>query len=121
MKLPVLTAIGLAALVTAKPFDFHGYKVFQMNTSHTNETRFLEEYLGGFNYEVYDIDGMGGLSLAIAPDNITAFEELGLETRVLHHDMGVDMDTELGTGSDDGSGIGSELQALSIKCMYNVT
>lgn len=119
MKLPKPTVIGLLALVTASPFNYHGYKVFRINMANETETDFLENHLSDFDYNIYGSDNLGNLSVAIAPDNVTAFEALGLHTSILHADLGADIDAESGIGSGEGAGKEFGIKTLSAKCMYN--
>lgn len=111
MKLPILTAAGFLTLATASHFDYHGYKVFRLNTGLETGSDFLEDCLSGFDYNIYDSDSLGNLSVAIAPDNVTAFQALGLHASVLHDNLGADIDAE----SESGTGIGK----MSVQCMHN--
>lgn len=98
MMLHTLIVLGFLSLLTVSRPNCNGYRVFQVDTSHGAVSDFLDNELSGFDYEVYDSDSRGNLSVAIAPDNITAFEALGLQGFILHDDLGADINAESTTG-----------------------
>ncbi|ROW06675.1 hypothetical protein VPNG_06735 [Cytospora leucostoma] len=98
MKVSTSTATLFLSLAAARSHNYNGYKVFRLNTGPGNISEFLKNELNDFEYHVHDSTPLGDLSVAIAPDNITAFEALRLEASVLHEDLGADIEAESGWG-----------------------
>lgn len=98
MKSSTFTATLFISLATAKSLNYDGYRVFRLNTGPGNVSEFLETELNDFEYHVHDSTPLGDLSVAVAPDSITAFEALRLEASVLHEDLGADIAAESGWG-----------------------
>lgn len=99
MELLILILGGLSPMAMAFRPNYDGYKMFRLNTGNEDASMFIKEQLQGFDYDIHDSDSLGNLNVAIAPDNLTAFESLGLSASVIHEDLGADITAESGTGN----------------------
>src|SRR5688572_32321753 len=79
-----LFAASVAAVPQSKPKSYKGYTVFRVNTHGKTET--VEAQLADIEHDEWD-SGPSHIDLLIGPDELKAFEELGLESRVMHKDL----------------------------------
>ncbi|KAM5356672.1 hypothetical protein ACJ41O_003318 [Fusarium nematophilum] len=81
-----LLSLGLGALAApnAKAKSYDGYKVFRVST-HGKQS--IEDQLSAVTYDEWE-HGFQHVDVVIAPDDLAAFEDLGLDYRILHEDLG---------------------------------
>lgn len=99
MKLTTLAqAFALAPLVSAaavardEKVTYDGYKVFRVATHHDPEV--VRESIADLNAVSLNMDDNEHLDVAVAPSDVNTFEDLGLETEVMHEDLGADIAVE---------------------------
>lgn len=86
-----LVAGATVAVIEDEPVSYEGYKVFRIKTyGHTSAVREQLEPLDllEWSHEVDHVD------VSVAPDQLAAFEALGLETHVMHEDLGSSIQAE---------------------------
>lgn len=98
MMLLAVFLLGFLASLTTSRANYDGFKVFQLDTGHERPSEWALEQLDGLNYDIHHENTLGNLTVAISPDNITAFEALGLPGMVLHDDFGAAIKAESATG-----------------------
>lgn len=84
-------AASAAAAPQAKPKSYSGYTVFRVNTH--GQTSSVEAQLANVTYDEWD-SGPSHIDLLIGPDDLATFESLGLESRVMHKDLGESLSVE---------------------------
>lgn len=77
------------------PVTYDGYKVFRIKTG--GHTAAIEEKLAGFKYDEWNNDA-GHLDIALSPDQVGAFNALGLDFKVIHKNLGNSITTESAVG-----------------------
>ncbi|KAK0715334.1 hypothetical protein B0H67DRAFT_239081 [Lasiosphaeris hirsuta] len=93
MKLSVILLAPLV-LATAVPkqerkITYDGYKAFRISTEH--DAAAVKEKLAGLSVVPFNFNTEEHLDIAIAPEDITAFEALNLTAEVMHEDLGADI------------------------------
>jgi hypothetical protein len=93
----VAVLLGPLALATAVPqlehrVSYDGYRVYRIATHHNAAS--VKAQLKGFATVPFNLDTDEHLDVAIPPGQISAFESLGLETEVMHEDLGADIAEE---------------------------
>ncbi|KAJ2907190.1 Metallocarboxypeptidase A-like protein [Zalerion maritima] len=71
---------------------YDGYKVFRVPTHQDLEA--VKGRISTLNTVSLNLDNKEHLDIAVAPADVTAFEDLGLKTEVLHKDLGADIAVE---------------------------
>lgn len=86
-----LVASARAAVAEDEPISYDGYKVFRIKThGHTADVREQLEPLA-LNEWTHEIDHV---DVSVSPDQLAAFEALGLDTHVMHEDLGSSIQAE---------------------------
>ncbi|KAM0334551.1 hypothetical protein ACHAQA_001581 [Verticillium albo-atrum] len=89
----VAAAVPLASAKVLAPREayvsYDGFKVFHVDT-HQDDAAIADK-IAEFRLVDFDEGSPEGLDLAIAPEHIEAFEALGLDTVVVHEDLGADL------------------------------
>lgn len=90
MKFSLLAAVAaiapsVLAAPKSKPKSYDGFKVFRVNTH--GDTPSVESQLKSVDYEAWE-QSPTHIDVLIAPDNLSAFQDLGLDTRLMHQDLG---------------------------------
>lgn len=97
MKLSILATLFLssagvlAAPKASKPKSYDGFKVFRVSTH--GETSQVESKLEDVTYQPWEHSDTY-LDVVIGPDDLEAFESLGLDARVMHKDLGQSISAE---------------------------
>ncbi|KAH8179486.1 zinc carboxypeptidase domain-containing protein [Sarocladium implicatum] len=87
-----LTSAGvLAAPKAEKPKSYDGFKVFRVSTH--GETSQVESKLEDVTYQPWEHSDTY-LDVVIGPDDLEAFEKLGLDARVMHKNLGQSISEE---------------------------
>ena len=85
--------LGLALPLVAAKVSYDGYKAFHINAPDDYDD--VEAKLKGINYVSMACESNHkGFDIAVSPDSLAAFEDLGLKVDVLHEDLGADMALE---------------------------
>ncbi|KAK9417811.1 hypothetical protein SUNI508_01568 [Seiridium unicorne] len=87
----LLLASSAVTVLGDKPVSYDGYKVFRIKThGHTSAIREQLEPLSldEWSHEIDHVD------VAVSPEQLDAFEALGLETHVMHDNLGSSIATE---------------------------
>ncbi|KAK3352411.1 zinc carboxypeptidase [Lasiosphaeria hispida] len=96
MKLSVilLAPLALAAAVPKQEskITYDGYKAFRISTEHDAAT--VQEKLAGLAVVPFNFNTDEHLDIAIAPEDVAAFEALDLKAEVMHEDLGADIAKE---------------------------
>ncbi|KAF5008568.1 hypothetical protein FDECE_5168 [Fusarium decemcellulare] len=94
MKSSVFSLLSLALGAIAAPKtetkSYDGYKVFRVNT---HGKKAIEDKLSAVTYDEWE-HGFQHVDVVIAPSDLDTFEDLGLEYRVLHDDLGSSISAE---------------------------
>lgn len=106
-SLPLLTSIlastAASAAVTGlsdtedEPISYDGFKVFRLPTHGHPAT--VEEKLKSITFEQWNHDVDRHLDVVVAPDQLDAFEALGLDFHVMHEDLGSSIAAETASGT----------------------
>ncbi|KAJ8132919.1 hypothetical protein O1611_g705 [Lasiodiplodia mahajangana] len=86
-------AVGASTIRTNKlslPYD--GFKVFRVKTHAHPST--VQEKLSNITFEQWNHDINSHIDIVVAPDQLAAFAELGLEFDVMHEDLGASIAAE---------------------------
>jgi hypothetical protein len=89
----VFTALGLALPLVAAKVSYDGYKAFHIDAPEDFDD--VEAKLEDIKYVSMACESNHrGFDIAVAPDSLAAFEDLGLKVDVLHEDLGADIALE---------------------------
>ncbi|KAL2129922.1 hypothetical protein VTI74DRAFT_7139 [Chaetomium olivicolor] len=90
----LLIPLALAAVVPKldRKISYNGYKAYRITTG--QDATSIKNKLAKFAAVQFNFDMSQHLDVAIAPDEIPAFESLGLRTEVMSEDLGVDITQE---------------------------
>jgi hypothetical protein len=96
MRLSILTALAvaygaLAAPKENKPKSYDGFKVFRINTH--GKTPSIESKLESVPHQPWE-SSHSHIDVVISPDNLSAFSDLGLDSSVMHEDLGKSISVE---------------------------
>lgn len=85
------------ALATAVPkldtkITYDGYKAFRIKTDHN--TAAIESELSRLSFVPLNLDTDKHIDIAVAPQDVPAFEALKFTTDVMHEDLGADIAKE---------------------------
>lgn len=72
---------------------YDGFKVFRVATHH--DPAEVKNKVASLQAISLNMDDEEHLDLAVAPTDVQAFEELGLETAVMHEDLGADIRAQM--------------------------
>lgn len=89
-----LVGAGVTAASSEKPVSYDGYKVYRIWThGRVRDIKAqLDEVLTFYDRWNDDVDAH--LDVVVAPDEVDAFQDLGLEYKVMHDDLGTSINTE---------------------------
>ena len=89
------SVVTLATCVTAAPNtkvkSYDGYQVFRVNTHGHSDA--VQDKLSAVTHQEWE-HAATHIDVVVAPDNISAFKKLGLESKVLHKDLGQSITVE---------------------------
>lgn len=89
----VLLAVAASIAVPKSDFiSYDGYKVFRVKTRGQLES--MREKLSSFSYEEWGGKELTHLDVAIPPEELAAFESLGLDSHCMHQDLGASIKQE---------------------------
>ncbi|KFH44612.1 Metallocarboxypeptidase A-like protein [Hapsidospora chrysogenum ATCC 11550] len=110
----VAAALGLIALpLAAAKVSYKGYQAIHIDTADDLAHQGVAKALKGLNYVNLGCGGESdhsGFDIAVAPDSLSAFKKLGLESKIVREDIGADIDAEgditpyVSMRKDNGSG-----------------
>ena len=91
MKCALLSSILLpivAGLVLPGPekHDYDGYRVLRIKTEH--ELAQVREKLSSLSFEQWNLNTRKYIDISISPEQLAAFEALGLDFKVMHENLG---------------------------------
>jgi len=88
-----LLAALASGIALPKPdfISYDGYKVFRVKTQGQLES--IQEKLSSLSYDEWN-RGPTQLDIAIPPDQLAAFEKLGLDSHCMHQDLGLSIEEE---------------------------
>lgn len=86
---PVALAAGVPK-VGGKSYD--GYKAYRISTEH--DVASVKDKIAPFSAVQFNYDTQEHLDVAIAPEDVAAFEALDLTTRVMSEDLGAEFAEE---------------------------
>ncbi|KAK3373218.1 hypothetical protein B0T24DRAFT_253180 [Lasiosphaeria ovina] len=92
-------ALGASVPKLEKKITYSGYRAFRIATHH--DAALIKAKLAPLAAVPFNLDTSVHLDVAIPPEEIAAFEALGLETEVLHKDLGADIAAEGKFGTYD--------------------
>ncbi|KAK7402775.1 hypothetical protein QQX98_011484 [Neonectria punicea] len=92
LVVPLALSVVAAPSLNVKSYD--GYKVFRVKT-HGDESS-IEEKLSSLSYEEWAHESQH-IDVVLAPSQLDAFEALGLDSHVMHEDLGDSIATESST------------------------
>lgn len=96
----VLTALSVGLQVVAAKVSYEGYKVYHVETSDYEAT---QSALSDIEYVSLNCESdHKTLEVAVAPESLKAFEELGLDAKLTVEDLGVDIAAEGGVKPYEG-------------------
>lgn len=83
-----LIAVCATGFVLPRPdsIDYDGYKVFRVSTK--QHLQAVQAKLSGFDFEQWNHDVDDHIDLSISPDQVPAFESLGLNYHCMHENLG---------------------------------
>lgn len=84
-------ATGLA-LPRPEPISYNGYKVFRVRTHQHLDS--VQAKLSTINFEQWNHNVLDHIDLSISPDQLSAFESLGLDYHCMHEDLGASISKE---------------------------
>ena len=90
MKLNICIAVAAATSAVADRVAYDGFKVFRITDVSDN----IDETLAGFDKVQLTCGHTDHYDVAISPDDLDIFEELGLNTTLLSEDLGADIAEE---------------------------
>ncbi|KAI9172626.1 Metallocarboxypeptidase A-like protein [Paramyrothecium foliicola] len=120
MKTSGVLALALPALAAAK-VSYEGYKVFQID-SHDKYDAVLDSLKGLKTVELSCTDDHNHIDLAVAPEDLEAFEALGLDTTATIEDLGVELaleETKPYAATVKRDGVASDLPDMSFFESYH--
>lgn len=88
--LPLASAAAVTPL--EKKITYDGFKAFRIATH--NDAASIKSKIANIAAIPFNLDNSEHLDVAIPADDISKFEKLGLETTVLHEDLGADIAEE---------------------------
>ncbi|KAF3902300.1 hypothetical protein ABW21_db0203993 [Orbilia brochopaga] len=99
--LPFLAPLVSAVAIDAdKPITYDGYKVFRIDTH--GQGVFIEKQLQSLKAVQYNYDTKKHIEVAIAPEYLSKFERMKLDSTVLDEDLGASIRAEGGFHPHDG-------------------
>ncbi|KAJ0304539.1 hypothetical protein COL516b_005896 [Colletotrichum fioriniae] len=107
LVLPLASAAAVAPL--EKKITYDGFKAFRISTH--NDPASIKKKIANIAAIPFNLDNSEHLDVAIPAGDVSKFEELGLETSILHEDLGADI-AEEGTFAPYKSNDDISLQAL---------
>ncbi|KAK1633471.1 zinc carboxypeptidase [Colletotrichum phormii] len=107
LVLPLASAAAVAPL--EKKITYNGFKAFRISTH--NDPASIKKKIANIAAIPFNLDNSEHLDVAIPAGDVSKFEELGLETSILHEDLGADI-AEEGTFTPYESNDDISLQAL---------
>lgn len=81
----------IASPTVEAPLTYNGYKVLRIKTN--GKTSSIVEKLAKLSYDEWNNDA-NHLDIALAPDQLAAFNGLGLDFKVLHENLGNSINAE---------------------------
>ncbi|KAI2610242.1 uncharacterized protein GGS25DRAFT_531153 [Hypoxylon fragiforme] len=85
---------------TADAISYNGYKVLRVNAHGHPST--IKGKLSGISYEQWNDDIYKHIDIIVPPDQVSAFEALGLDYQVMHDDLGASISAESISGRVQG-------------------
>lgn len=89
-----------AILPRADAISYNGYKVLRVNAHGHPST--IKGKLSGISYEQWNDDIYKHIDILVPPDQVSAFEALGLDYQVMHDDLGDSISAESISGRVQG-------------------
>jgi hypothetical protein len=74
------------ALPRPDKVDYEGYKVFRLNTEHGLAQ--VQEKLSSISFDQWNTDTSRHIDISVSPEQLAAFEALGLDFHVMHENLG---------------------------------
>ncbi len=104
MKLLAISSLlfsfaSCVAISESSPLSYDGWKVLRVKTGHTHG---IQDKLLSSSSVVWSHDTSKHIDLAISPDQLDAFERLGLEYDCMHEDLGAQSPQNQLTSQADG-------------------
>ncbi|KAF6820090.1 Metallocarboxypeptidase A-like protein-like protein 1 [Colletotrichum plurivorum] len=90
LALPLASAAAVTPL--EKKITYDGFKAFRIATH--NDPATVKQRIAGIAVIPFNLDNSEHLDVAVPAGDISKFEKLGLETTVLHEDLGADIAEE---------------------------
>lgn len=90
--LAIAVVLGFLTAGVRGKVDYDGYRVFRVATHH--DASAVQDQIESFTTVLLNLDTSKHLDVAVAPEDVAAFEALDLETEVLHEDLGADITGE---------------------------
>lgn len=90
LVLPLASAAAVAPL--EKKITYDGFKAFRISTH--NDPASIKKKIANIAAIPFNLDNSEHLDVAIPAGDVSKFEELGLETSILHEDLGADIAEE---------------------------
>jgi carboxypeptidase A4 len=85
-------AVASAVPKLERTITYDGYKAFRISTHH--DAAIIKKKLSPLAAVPFNLNTDEHLDVAIPPEEVTAFEALGLETEVIHENLGADIAEE---------------------------
>ena len=90
---PFITACASAlVLPRPEPVSYDGFKVFRVKTQHDLES--VQAKLSTLDFEQWNHNVLDHIDLSLSPDQLSAFESLGLDYHCMHEDLGASIAKE---------------------------
>ncbi|KAF2689168.1 zinc carboxypeptidase [Lentithecium fluviatile CBS 122367] len=88
----LLSLVASSVVPSVSPISYDGYRVYRVKTG--KNLLAIREKLSSFTYSTWNHDLTRNIDLVLSPDQVPAFETLGLDTKCLHEDLGASIVAE---------------------------
>lgn len=81
----LLPLVAAVALPRSEKLDYEGYKVFRLKTD--NQLAHVQEKLSSISFDQWNLDTVRHIDISVSPEQLAAFEALGLDFHVMHENL----------------------------------
>ncbi|WYZ43279.1 hypothetical protein EsH8_VI_000978 [Colletotrichum jinshuiense] len=89
---PLAVAAVLGLVAASTPVSYDGYQVLRVKTG--TEAASVQQKLSSIKFDEWNTVVNKHIDIAISPDQVARFRDLGLDYHVMHEDLGISITTE---------------------------